>query len=540
MSSFILCLFVVTIICLQIYLFNRTGRLVSQLKTVLSMRFTTILLRDDSDDKEVTMIKSALSKSDKITETIEYSINTYLQKNKGAVSDFNLIKDIVERNCDTLESEISSQTPLPLYLGLMGTVLGIIIGLVTIAISGGFSNIQNVIETLMADVAIAMAASFAGILFTTWTLWKSKECKVVVENNKNIFYTWIQTNLLPVLSQSAVSAITLLQQNLTHFNDSFTGTIERLEARLSNVGDVYESQIEILDKIEAIDVKKMAIANVKVLGALDRSMGSLERFSQYMSDVTDYITAVKDLNDKIDDHLERTHALETISEFYQTQMHEIELRQEGIRAAVVAVDDVMKSALATMQANGEESMKVMQESFSSQIESIQSIVALLTERLTAQINQMPEIVKKLNTISEIPTKLDKLIHRIEKSNSQITKELSRNSKPIEGISNFENYQNVSGYSSSKSENTGIKWGILISLIVIALIGITNLSYDITSKTYESPSRVDESQSLNEITNSEDNLVATKTDTIAVDSITNEHSINSNPNSPTKKNLPHRP
>ncbi|MDE6272031.1 MAG: hypothetical protein K2M31_03385 [Muribaculaceae bacterium] len=504
------------------------------------MRFTTILLRDDSDDKEVTMIKSALSKSDKITETIEYSINTYLQKNKGAVSDFNLIKDIVERNCDTLESEISSQTPLPLYLGLMGTVLGIIIGLVTIAISGGFSNIQNVIETLMADVAIAMAASFAGILFTTWTLWKSKECKVVVENNKNIFYTWIQTNLLPVLSQSAVSAITLLQQNLTHFNDSFTGTIERLEARLSNVGDVYESQIEILDKIEAIDVKKMAIANVKVLGALDRSMGSLERFSQYMSDVTDYITAVKDLNDKIDDHLERTHALETISEFYQTQMHEIELRQEGIRAAVVAVDDVMKSALATMQANGEESMKVMQESFSSQIESIQSIVALLTERLTAQINQMPEIVKKLNTISEIPTKLDKLIHRIEKSNSQITKELSRNSKPIEGISNFENYQNVSGYSSSKSENTGIKWGILISLIVIALIGITNLSYDITSKTYESPSRVDESQSLNEITNSEDNLVATKTDTIAVDSITNEHSINSNPNSPTKKNLPHRP
>ena len=301
----ILIIFVAAIIVLQIFLFFKTGRLISKLKKVLSGDFSTgVTIAED-----VTVIKYKVENKDKISENIETSINTYLKKNKGTVSDFNLIKDIVERNCDSLEAEIASQTPLPLYLGLMGTVAGIILGLFTITVSGGFSNIEKVIEILMSDVAVAMIASFMGIGCTTLTIWKSKQCKVIVESNKNRFYTWIQTNLLPVISKSAVSAITLLQQNLTRFNESFTGTIDRLEDKLGDVGDVYESQIEILEKIEAIDVKKMAVANVKVLAALDGSMGSLDRFSQYMGSITEYLTAVRDLNQKLDEHLERTETL---------------------------------------------------------------------------------------------------------------------------------------------------------------------------------------------------------------------------------------
>lgn len=56
-------------------------------------------------------------------------INNYLLKNQSAASDFNIIHDVVERNCDAADEEISQKLPVPLYLGLMGTVLGIIIGL---------------------------------------------------------------------------------------------------------------------------------------------------------------------------------------------------------------------------------------------------------------------------------------------------------------------------------------------------------------------------------------------------------------------------
>lgn len=473
----LLIIFVIAIILLQIVLFVKTGRLISNLKKVLSGEFST----GTTVAEDVTVIRYKTDDKDKVSENIETSINTYLRKNKGAVSDFNLIKDIVERNCDTLEAEITSQTPLPLYLGLMGTVAGIILGLFAITLSGGFSNIENVIEILMSDVAIAMIASFMGIGFTTLTLWKSKQCKVTVEANKNRFYTWIQNNLLPVISKSAVSAITLLQQNLTRFNDSFTGTVDRLEEKLGDVGDVYESQIEILEKIEAIDVKRMAVANVKVLAALDGSMGSLDRFSQYMSNVTEYLTAVRELNGKLDEHLERTETLGVVSDFYKKQMKEIELRQDAIKSAVLSVDNVMKSAFVTLQSNSEQGLRSMQEAFVGQMMSMQEMISKQTEKLTLQMNQMPQVVQRLEEISAIPSKLDKLIDRIEKSNSGLAKQVSQSIRAIptsKGGGQIAPTNNQTSFV--QTETPWIKWALLIVLAIIALACMANLTVNIIS------------------------------------------------------------
>lgn len=473
----LLIIFVIAIILLQIVLFVKTERIISNLKKVLSGDFST----GTTVAENVTVIRYKTDDKDKVSENIEMSINTYLRKNKGAVSDFHLIKDIVERNCDTLEAEITSQTPLPLYLGLMGTVAGIILGLFTITLSGGFSNIEKVIEILMSDVAIAMIASFMGIGFTTLTLWKSKQCKVIVEANKNRFYTWIQTNLLPVISKSAVSTITLLQQNLTRFNDSFTGTIDRLEEKLGDVGNVYESQIEILEKIEAIDVKRMAVANVKVLAALDGSMGSLDRFSQYMSNVTEYLTAVCELNGKLDEHLERTETLGVVSDFYKKQMKEIELRQDAIKSAVLSVDNVMKSALATLQANSEQGLRSMQEAFVGQMMSMQEMIAKQTEKLTVQMNHMPQVVQKLEEISAIPSKLDKLIDRIEKSNASLAKQVSQSMRSIPtDKGDAQMIVTDSCINPISNETPMLKWSIIIAIIIIALACLANLTVNILS------------------------------------------------------------
>ena len=96
------------------------------------------------------------------------ALNMYLQKNKGAASDFHLMKDVVERYCDAEEEEISVQQPIPLYLGLMGTMIGIIVGIGFIAMSGGLSSdsLMDNITSLMTCVAIAMAASLVGIFCT--------------------------------------------------------------------------------------------------------------------------------------------------------------------------------------------------------------------------------------------------------------------------------------------------------------------------------------------------------------------------------------
>ena len=60
---------------------------------------------------------------------ITLSLNTYLLKNRNTATEFNVFKDTVERNCDTQDESIGILLPVPLYLGLLGTITGIIFGL---------------------------------------------------------------------------------------------------------------------------------------------------------------------------------------------------------------------------------------------------------------------------------------------------------------------------------------------------------------------------------------------------------------------------
>jgi hypothetical protein len=58
--------------------------------------------------------------------------NDYLRANKGAAADFNTLRDISEREASLLDQEIEAQISTPLYLGLLGTFLGAILGLIAL------------------------------------------------------------------------------------------------------------------------------------------------------------------------------------------------------------------------------------------------------------------------------------------------------------------------------------------------------------------------------------------------------------------------
>lgn len=476
----LLIIFIAGVVICQIFIFRRTLGLISDLKKVLRGNYTA--LRNTTANYLLIRMEEA---DDPVSVDIRVAINTYLQKNVGAASDFNLIKDIVERNCDSLDSEISSQTPLPLYMGLMGTVAGIVIGMLTITINGGMAKLDNsVIEMLMSDVAVAMFASLVGITFTTISLWKSKQCKTVLEKNKNRFYTWIQTTLLPVISRSAVNAITMLQQNLTHFNESFRDTTDRMEKKLGDMGDVYEAQIEILEKIQKLDINKLASANVKILSTLDGSMDSLNRFAAYMDATTSYLTAVRELNDKLDEHMDRSEALGVVADFYKSQMKEIELRQDAVKSAVISVDDVMKSALASLSSNSEQGLKSLQEAFINQMHSMQEMMEKQTEQLSNQIKQMPRMVEKLEEISAIPAKIDKMIERLEKSDAEMGKQISRTLRDVgqrDGGRVITSAAGVPVAAAGGSRMPGwMRWCLILLLAIIAAATVGNLVMDIAN------------------------------------------------------------
>ena len=152
---------------------------------------------------------------------------------------------------------------------------GIIIGIGrTAVLGGGFStfinNPEQAIGELMGGVAIAMIASLVGIILTTVSSLMSKTSKSKLEAGKNEFYSWIQAQLLPVLSGNMVNTLQLLQQNLSSFNDSFSSNIGRMENALKDMSGSFDDQLKILELLKNLDIKRMATANVTVLQQFEK------------------------------------------------------------------------------------------------------------------------------------------------------------------------------------------------------------------------------------------------------------------------------
>ncbi|MES2487462.1 MAG: hypothetical protein V4581_16135 [Bacteroidota bacterium] len=309
---------------------------------------------------EVTLIRS--NQSNPVLDKILSSVNTYLLRNKGAVSDFNLIKDVVERNTDAVDEEINALLPLPLYLGLMGTMIGIVIGLFSMP-SISDDNFEGAIDMLIGGVKTAMIASFIGLLFTIiLSGYKYKGAKLHAEGLKNDFFTWIQTQLLPVLSQNISSSIYSLQANLLKFNDTFSVNVGSFNGVMNKILHSFDSQVNLMNELKEVDVAQLAKLNVNVLQELRVSTREFEKFTQFLSQLNAFVTNADKLNGKINDQLDKTLAVELIANTMANQIESNELtmsvlkselrefsgRKQMVNNAIVDIDNQLSKSLTDL------------------------------------------------------------------------------------------------------------------------------------------------------------------------------------------------
>ena len=404
MHYIIVIIIIVGIICFQLYSYADTSKKIKKYKSIFpksvsaySLRELSLreepehtLISEDDDlplsldevsegEDEVTVSQVHIEDASPTLLEVEHSLNMYLQKNKGAASDFHIMKDVVERYCDADEEEITTQQPIPLYLGLMGTMVGIIVGIVYIAATKGFSvdDITRSVTELMTCVAIAMSASFMGVYCTTRISWKSKDAFSRVESDKNKFYSWLQTELLPTLSGNTVNALYLLQQNLTQFNSTFQTNISGLNRALGQVRETSAEQVELINLLQDIDIRRVAQANVTVLRELRDCTGELTRFNQYMHSVSDYLTAVNALNSNINEHLNRTAAIERMGAFFEREIDQVRTREQYINEVVANVDNTLRDTFNALSEGTRNGVTELRNNSTAEFDRV-------TEALTAQ------------------------------------------------------------------------------------------------------------------------------------------------------------
>jgi len=256
----------------------------------------------------------ASTKDTAVFGNVEHALNRYLIRNHGAATDFNLVKDVVERNIGALEEDINLTLSVPLYLGLMGTMIGIVIGLFNIPdlnlalnAEGNDALLSQGISLLIGGVKVAMIASFVGLLLTIISSsWLFKGSRSLVEYRKNDFYTFVQTELLPVLNQSMGSTFSSLQRNLLLFNNEFGQNLEKLSVLFTSNYEAIVAQERVLNQLEHIDLGKMAKFNITVLQELQKSTKEFQQFNQYLNGINSFVASTQRLAEKAESILQRT------------------------------------------------------------------------------------------------------------------------------------------------------------------------------------------------------------------------------------------
>ena len=323
---------------------------------------------------------------------IQKSINNYLLNDKG-VSDFHLMKDIVDRNCDAVDEEIQTQIPIPLYLGLVGTMAGILVGIGYLWLSGGLNDLLNAgngavelkgLKRYLEELLGNDFKYFGDFINYNWLI-KSKNVKFEFEKNKHLFLSWIQEKLLPSLSNDVAQTLEKMSQNLVNFNSTFKSNTTNLGSALSKVNESYKLQKELISEVNQINEGRLATANLKLLNRFIECSDQIGTLGTYLQNVNSYLENVRDLNTKLDEYENRTQFIENASKFYAK--HENWLT-ENIEEA----NRAMKDAIEKYNNTASNSLLKIQESMETQIKNFGEIIQSQHEKLAEKSKEVDNIV----------------------------------------------------------------------------------------------------------------------------------------------------
>lgn len=178
-------------------------------------------------------------------------LNKYISRNKGT-TDFSIIQNKTERFANTMFENASSNLAFPTYMGLMGTFVGVFMGLIGFVLPDFLrefgldigSDEEANITRLVYGVIVSMVTSFLGLYFTTQSNKAATEYKRMMDERKNMFYDFIQNELMPVLGMSVVAALSQLKETLLHFHESFDVITRNFERTFNSCTDKFGKEFE--------------------------------------------------------------------------------------------------------------------------------------------------------------------------------------------------------------------------------------------------------------------------------------------------------
>lgn len=395
---YIVAIIVVCIVIIQFISFFKNIAIINKLK-VLFPSIDKLAL-----DEENTISCENANKEFQVTLK---NINEYLQQNKARTADYQIIKEIVERDSERTEEDVNTMLTTPLYLGLMATIVGAAIGVIFFAwtdlealLAGTQIQAQG-IKTLLTDIGIAMFASFLGVLFTAIAISIFKNARGEMLKSKSQFLSWIQTRVMPKMTDDLTGALSKMAQDLNLFNSTFAENTKELKATLSQVSENYENQLQLLDAIDKIEIKKIAKANVAVYDKLQGCTEEIEKLFEHLGKSEEYISQVIKLNENLGDIEARTKLSEELGNYFKREIEFVQDRQGMMRQQMSGLDSVVQEALDNLGTSLAASISGLTDVFQRQNHQVQALIEEQQEGLSRALEEQQNAInKKIEEIND--------------------------------------------------------------------------------------------------------------------------------------------
>lgn len=350
---------VIGIVWLQFKCFNSTKKGIEELKTffppidkvalkecttnkdAISDRFTLRQVaqnppskKDEVDmtDEDVNVSLITTTGGSKSFKEVVFETNEYLCKNVGTSADLGVLQDICDKKLEVKENAVKSTLNLPLFVGLGGTFIGIIIGVIGFAFdlnslfdstssspeieqtinapvgnesvttisavesqqNEPSSDETNSLQFLLYGIGCAMAASLCGlVLMVINTAINYRKATADLDTKRNEYFDFLRRELMPTLANSMSSSLNSLKSVLGHFVDKFGKNLDAYADSAELLNENLEKQHLVLTQIQDMGMTRMANRVASAFVQLNEAADALNTFHQYQQDLNTTIHQVQ-------------------------------------------------------------------------------------------------------------------------------------------------------------------------------------------------------------------------------------------------------
>lgn len=353
------------------------------------------IFKKTGEEKEITFISSSTATTTQFASYLEM-LNTFLIKNSSVSTDFHIIKDMLTRRLDSLEDEIERLVPIPIYLGLTGTVLGLILSFMLLPEMSGLvvtnpslintklTEFLNGVEGMLGGAKVALYSTFSGIVLTMITsVFHRRSSRKKLENRLDYFLTFLQVELIPSLNLNINSNILTLSESFTRFNESFATNLDKFTAVTEDTKNSSELNLEILEELKNVDLEKLAKGNVIVLKELKKNIAEFEKLAFFLNDMNTFSDNAKQI-------LEKTESIDLIAKNIQESIlynTKISKYIDHNLVQIEQIGDIHKTGI-------KEISNSLQQTLSGQKSELNEIVSKNSQAISTLISEFQSFTKQ--------------------------------------------------------------------------------------------------------------------------------------------------